>query len=276
MTGLLSTDVEHILEEFRNQFDKVKDETGTITSITSQTNLLALNASIEAARAGEAGKGFAVVADEIRNLSMGTQSSSSGIMEALKHLEDTSDKMTESITTILRLIAESLETMQIVNKNVGIIAEDSKTLGDEIQVVDSAMKRVEASNEKMVGNMKKVQNIMEEMTESVISSETTTATMLSKYEETANNVANIENVVGKLVEELGAGGFAFTCEAQEFAKAVNEQIQITIHDFELLGGKQLAGIIIRSSDDNGTYILGCRMLEDNKEIMEYVNKKLAM
>ena len=405
----LSTDVEHILEEFRNQFDKVKDETGTITSITSQTNLLALNASIEAARAGEAGKGFAVVADEIRNLSMGTQSSSSGIMEALKHLEDTSDKMTESITTILRLIAESLETMQIVNKNVGIIAEDSKTLGDEIQVVDSAMKRVEASNEKMVGNMKKVQNIMEEMTESVISSETTTATMLSKYEETANNVANIENVVGKLVEELGAGGFmslkdvsvgmsiilseqgsktefetfvsgvddeniwiaenqqseeflgedsrkkkysvriivnnsmyiwenvgikkakremagcyqlyiegnpkvvnrrkyprlsmtnscevllksnhttypgrlvnisaggfAFTCEAQEFAKAVNEQIQITIHDFELLDGKQLAGIIIRSSDDNGTYILGCRMLEDNKEIMEYVNKKLAM
>lgn len=51
----LSSDVEVILNEFRNQFNKVKQETGTIENITSQTNLLALNASIEAARAGEAG-----------------------------------------------------------------------------------------------------------------------------------------------------------------------------------------------------------------------------
>ena len=68
----LSTNVETILKEFKNQFDKVKQETGTIETISSQTNLLALNASIEAARAGEHGRGFAVVADEIRNLSMGT------------------------------------------------------------------------------------------------------------------------------------------------------------------------------------------------------------
>ena len=51
----LSSDVEVILNEFRNQFNKVKQETGTIENITSQTNLLALNASIEAVRAGEAG-----------------------------------------------------------------------------------------------------------------------------------------------------------------------------------------------------------------------------
>lgn len=51
----LSSDVEVILNEFRNQFNKVKQEIGTIENITSQTNLLALNASIEAARAGEAG-----------------------------------------------------------------------------------------------------------------------------------------------------------------------------------------------------------------------------
>ena len=62
----LSGEVENVLQEFK--FEKVKEETGTIDSISSQTNLLALNASIEAARAGEAGKGFAVVADEIRKL----------------------------------------------------------------------------------------------------------------------------------------------------------------------------------------------------------------
>ena len=64
----LSGEVEQVLENFKQEFEMVKEETGTIEGITFQTNLLALNASIEAARAGEMGKGFAVVADEIRKL----------------------------------------------------------------------------------------------------------------------------------------------------------------------------------------------------------------
>ena len=163
----LSADVEVILNEFRNQFVKVKNETGTIENISSQTNLLALNASIEAARAGEAGRGFAVVAEEIRNLSMGTQASSNSIMDALGLLEDTADNMTESITTILTLISETLEKMHTVNASVGMIAEDSKQLGGEIEVVDSAMKKVESANKTMVENMKQIQDIMVAMTESV-------------------------------------------------------------------------------------------------------------
>lgn len=122
----LSSEVEVILKDFQNHFERVKNETSTIDSISSQTNLLALNASIEAARAGEQGKGFAVVADEIRNLSMGTQNSSNSIMEALKLLEDTSGKMTESIREILGLISKTLEAMETVNTSVGMIADDSK------------------------------------------------------------------------------------------------------------------------------------------------------
>ncbi len=400
----LSSEVEVVLNEFKNQFNRVKQETGTIENISSQTNLLALNASIEAARAGEAGKGFAVVADEIRNLSMGTQNSSTSIMEELKNLEDTSEKMTESITTILTLIAETLERMQTVNQSVRTIAEDSKQLGGEIQVVDSAMKSVESSNKNMVDNMKQVQDIMIAMTDSVVESENTTNTMLSKYEETARNVINIENVVGTLVEELGeggfmsladiepgmkvifvepgtkkeyhtevaeikdntiwiaadsqtesflsdhakrerfetqiivnnsvyiwdnttigkkdgmmyalvmdgnpkvlnrrkhprlpmsnpceillrsrkqsfqgrlvnisAGGYAFACRAKEFENAKGELVQITIKDFALLDGKPLNGLIIRTSDDNGMYIVGCRMPEDNIEIQNYVKTRV--
>ena len=402
----LSAEVEKILGEFRSQFDMVKQETGTIESITSQTNLLALNASIEAARAGEAGKGFAVVADEIRNLSMGTQSSSGSIMTALRHLENTSDRMTQSVTTILDLINETLEKMKNVNASVGAITEDSRQLDSEIRVVDTAIKEVERSNQNMVDNMKQVKDIMVVMTESVENSEATTKTMLSKYAETSRNVVLIENVVGRLVEELGeggfmsvsdarkgmkltiltpgghsgeyrteidevmensilihmngdgesyfstkdkkqkyevqiivdnslytwkdvaitpykkdgtsyyklwiegnpkvmnrrkysrlelrnacriqmgpetydgkminisAGGFAFSCAAKEFGNAKGQLVDVTVDGFDLLEGKALNGCIIRSSYDEGRYIIGCRMPEDNVEIQNYIKEKI--
>jgi len=401
----LSSEIESILEEFREHFARVTKETGTITTITSQTNLLALNASIEAARAGESGRGFAVVADEIRDLSTGTKESSDSIMEALSLLEETSHKMTKSISTILTLISENLERMQNVNESVESIAEDSKKLGDEIQVVDSAMKSVKGSNKNMVENMKDVQDIMETITESAEASKDTTTTMLSKYDETARNVINIETVVGKLVEELGAGGFmsvqdvtagmkvilksnknneeyhgevadvtedevvldidadtaikfdnfdskdkyevmimvnnsvyawediivsknrgqdsysfkvltnprvfnrrkykrlplsnsceillaardrtcygtmvnisaggfAFACRDEEFAEVRGQKIQIEIKNHDVLSDEKLVGVVIRSSDNDGTYIVGCRMLEDSRFIENYVNKMM--
>ena len=85
--------------------------------------------------------------------------------EALKLLEETSDKMTESITTILGLISQNLEIMQNVNASVETIADDSKVLGDEIQVVDAAMKKVEDSNKNMVENMQQVQRSMRAVAE---------------------------------------------------------------------------------------------------------------
>lgn len=203
----LSSEVEEILKEFKEEFERVKAETGTIEGITNQTNLLALNASIEAARAGEAGKGFAVVADEIRNLSMGTQNSSSRILGALSHLEETSGKMTESIAKTIILIHEMLEKITLVNESVTRITEDSVQLGDNIQVVDAAMREVEDSNKNMVDNMKQVSEVMEIMTTSIADADETTKIMRSKFEETTFNVNNIEKVFGKLIEELGQGGF---------------------------------------------------------------------
>ena len=199
----LSTEVEKILADFKEQFAMVQQETSKIESITSQTNLLALNASIEAARAGEAGRGFSVVADEIRNLSMGTQSSSGSIMQALSHLEHTSQKMMESITSILGLIYETLEKMNVVDESVSTIAEDSKKLGEEIQIVDTAIHKVESTNENMVMNMQHVEKLMAMMNGSVKNSGEISKSMLTKYDETTRNVHNIEVVVGKLVEELG-------------------------------------------------------------------------
>lgn len=405
----LSGKIETILETFKKEFEYVKQETSTIYGITSQTNLLALNASIEAARAGEAGKGFAVVADQIRSLSSGTKDSSNSIMEALSHLEATSDEMLESITETVELIQLNIEKVSTVNKSVEDITNDATSLGDNIKIVDSAVKQVENSNETLAANMNQVGEVMQIMTESINNAEQTTKTMLSKYEASARSAMDIEDVVGELMEELGIGGFMnvqdiksgmkfrmvidgqanakeeYTGEvvdrkdnnvyinlnnraafndkrknlkcsfnavvdnvlycwnditihnvnagekgefkltidanpqvynrrkyprmplnnrctigvdgtdityyghmvnisANGFAFSVNDaafetmkgqNIAIRIDNFDVVKGKEIQGCIIRCSNDEGNYIVGCRMPEDSSEIKDYVSKNYS-
>lgn len=203
----LSNEVEHILDAFKAEFETVKQETGTIDSISSQTNLLALNASIEAARAGEAGKGFSVVAEQIRKLSTETKDSSGQISEALSRLDEISGKMTSSIEETLNLIQVTLEKVTQTGENVNKITQDSSLLGEHIQTIDSAMKEVESSNRQLVENMEQVSSIVETMTTCISDSDETSKRMLSKYEESASNINNIENVIQELMCELGIGGF---------------------------------------------------------------------
>lgn len=203
----LSNEVEHILDAFKAEFETVKQETGTIDSISSQTNLLALNASIEAARAGEAGKGFSVVAEQIRKLSTETKDSSGQISEALSRLDEISGKMTSSIEETLKLIQVTLEKVTQTGENVNKITQDSSLLGEHIQTIDSTMKEVESSNRQLVENMEQVSSIVETMTTCISDSDETSKRMLSKYEESASNINNIENVIQELMCELGIGGF---------------------------------------------------------------------
>lgn len=402
----ISSEVEKILVEFKQEFENVKSETSTIEGITSKTNLLALNASIEAARAGEAGRGFAVVADEIRELSSGTQNSSSRIMTALAHLEETSGKMLESISETIKLIQVNIDKVAHVNTSVADITKDATALGENIKVVDSAVKEVENSNIILVDNMKQVCEVMEVMTKSIDGAEDTTKTMLSKYDESVKSAISIETVVGHLMEELGVGGFmgvhdvregmklavafkdekgnkkneyigevvvreekdifinvdgriaevnnknaicqlrivvdnvlynwddieiqttkagekgsyklvvesnpqvfnrrkyprmpisnschikfkdsdkvyygamvnisangfAFAVRDELFADAKGKDVEVDIKNMDVLGGKSLTGCIIRSSNNEGEYIVGCRMPSDSEAIKEYVSQ----
>ncbi len=402
----LSAEVGKILVEFKEEFENVKQETSTIEGITNKTNLLALNASIEAARAGAAGRGFAVVANEIRELSFGTQTSSGRIMEALSHLEETSEKMLRSIEETIKLIQLNMDKVAIVNRSVTDITNDATTLGENIKVVDRAFKEVETSNKTLEDNMKQVCEVMGVMTESIVDADATTRAMLSKFSESARSAVDIENIVGRLMEELGAGGFmgvkdvcagmklaitfkdaegkkkaeyvgeitdktegeiyvslngkdifdnkekhavcqlrivvknvlycwenvkiqpakqkdkgeyklmidtnpqvlirresprvpltndciirekdsektyrgkmvnisdtgfAFSSKDSFFADVKNKTVEVEISDFTVLEGKPLEGCVMRSSDNEGEYVVGCRMTEENKALKDYVS-----
>lgn len=77
------------------------------------------------------------------------------------------------------------------------------------------------------------------------------------------------------MENISANGFAFSSKNSFFSEAKGKHIMITIPDFELKNQRRLEGRILRCSDNEGTYIVGCQMPEDNYEIMQYVNNAMA-
>ena len=308
----------------------------------------------------------------------------------------------ESISATIELIQLNMDKVANVNRSVTDITNDATSLGENIKVVDRAVKEVAASNKTLVDNMKQVCDIMEVMTESINDAEDTTKVMLSKYEESAKSAVDIENVVGHLMEELGVGGFmgvhdvregmkiaiafdgaeyigevadradktvyvsvdnniaidkkqavcqlrivvdnvlyswsevelkaadkndkgnyklvvesnpqvfnrrkyprmplaneciitvketdrayngkmvnisangfAFAVRDEFFANAKGDNVSVDVKGFDILGGKAITGHIIRSSNNNGEYIVGCRMPSDNAAVKEYVSQNYS-
>ena len=56
--------------------------------------------------------------------------------------------------------------------------------------------------------------------------------------------------------------------------ATDQKVEVTIHNFEEVENKPLEAVVIRCTIDRGEYIVGCRMLEDNQNILEYVEKNM--
>lgn len=85
---------------------------------------------------------------------------------------------------------------------------------------------------------------------------------------------NSDTEYAATMDNISANGFAFLATDNIFTQSKNASITVTIHDFALPDHKVLEGRIIRCSDDNGLFIVGCQMPEDNFYILEYVEKNL--
>lgn len=74
------------------------------------------------------------------------------------------------------------------------------------------------------------------------------------------------------LDNISANGFAFVATDTFFADCIGSEITIRIENFALPEHNIIEGRIIRSSNNDGVYIVGCQMPEDNPAIMEYVNE----
>ena len=85
---------------------------------------------------------------------------------------------------------------------------------------------------------------------------------------------NSDTEYAATMDNISANGFAFLATDNIFTQSKNASITVTIHDFALPDHNVLEGRIIRCSDDNGLFSVGCQMPEDNFYILEYVEKNL--
>lgn len=159
----LSTELENVLENFRQEFEMVKQETGTIEKITNQTNLLALNASIEAARAGEAGKGFAVVAGEIGQLAQTSADSVRDIENLIHEINDLvkdavsqADGSAGNINESSRLVEDALKTFDAIFNNIDAVSGLVQQVIEKVEKVDDVASNVAAISEEQAASSEEI------------------------------------------------------------------------------------------------------------------------
>ena len=80
-----------------------------------------------------------------------------------------------------------------------------------------------------------------------------------------------QEFTGRL-ENISGNGFAFTTDAAFFATAKGTRIALQIQHFEVPSHSLLEGRIIRCSNNEGHYIVGCQMPEDDLFLMKYVEE----
>lgn len=84
-----------------------------------------------------------------------------------------------------------------------------------------------------------------------------------------------EKVYAGRMVNISANGFAFASREEIFAEIKGEDVEVAIKDFAVLDGKALEGCIIRTSNNDGEYIVGCRMPQDSDLIKKYVSQNYS-
>ncbi|MCL1812721.1 MAG: methyl-accepting chemotaxis protein [Treponema sp.] len=151
------------IQEIARESEGLLEINSVMENIASQTSLLSMNAAIEAAHAGEAGKGFAVVAGEIRKLAENSSKQSKTIIEVLKKIKGSIDKITGSTENVLARFEAIDSSVKIVSEQEahirGAMEEQgtgSRQIVDSVTGVNELTRQVKSGCDDMLEGSKEV------------------------------------------------------------------------------------------------------------------------
>ncbi len=193
ITNSATGEIQKVIYETQESFQKIQSASQMIGKITQQTNMLALNASIEAARAGEAGKGFAVVAEEIGKLAEQSHSFTQQINNVIKELA-------QKIEFTVKTIDEVNNTIENQTGIVGETKEKFDGISEALNKVKSVIDALNASGNDMENKKNDMVLILGNL--SAISEENAAATeqTLATVESQTSSISGIADISRELAE----------------------------------------------------------------------------
>jgi methyl-accepting chemotaxis protein len=203
------------VQEIAHESEGLLEINSVMENIASQTNLLSMNAAIEAAHAGEAGKGFAVVAGEIRKLAEGSSTQSKTIVEVLKKIKGSIDKISHSTGSVL-------EKFEDIEGGIATVAHQEENIRGAMDEQGAGSKQILES----IGNLNEITLLVKSSSEE----------MLDGAKEIISESKNLEKATGEIT-----GGMAeMAASAGEIKAAVGDVNNISGQNKEIIDNLVIA------------------------------------
>lgn len=185
--------VVELMEEVRQQAEKMNEIIGMITGIANRTSMLALNASIEAARAGEAGSGFVVVARQVGELADQTKTATVNIADLIGTMTSELNQVTNAVNVVQENALAQDEKTEKLSESLQGIREITDNIAEKTSDMEQKIHKLTEANEEIVKSIQTISAITEEVT--AHSSET-----LNTCRENQGIVGEVSQITDKLNE----------------------------------------------------------------------------
>lgn len=189
----LSVQLKDDMAQLNGRAQDISHIMGVISDIADQTNLLALNAAIEAARAGEAGRGFAVVADEVRKLAEKTISSTIDVSNAIRAIQESSDKSMTAVDNAAQRIGQATELANQSGAALKDIVATVEATSDQVQSIAGASEEQSAASEEITKAITEVNDMSSLTAEAMVAAADDVSELAGQARRLTDLIRNLKN-----------------------------------------------------------------------------------